>query len=377
MAIADMEVIVAVAAQRSMIAETVAFVHAHPELAHDEHQCAAHLVGRLRDAGLRVEEGVAGLDTAFRAALVGGRAGRRVGVVALYDAVAAVRGDGSLEAVHSCGHGPIAGAVVGAALALASLRGQLAGELVVVGCPADEIHAPGTVERGGGKWLTAAAGVWDDCDVALYAHPEFIDTVSQASLWMRRETVVVAGTRSLRDEVAQPPIDAIDRLVRAAAGVSRSQLMIERLVLDGDVEEGTGLVLTGTLLCLADDEAGIERIALAMRSALPDAVWHAGRLVPGIRPDGAVTAAVADAFAAAGRAFEPNPPPLPFATDFGSISRRVPAALIGIGRPEGWAFHTDEGAAQFASPIGVDVAAEIATILALATTRLSEPAPRP
>ena len=65
-----------------------------------------------------------------------------MGIVALYDAVAAVREDGSLEAVHSCGHGPIAGAVVGAALALASLREQFAGELVVVGCPADEIHAP-------------------------------------------------------------------------------------------------------------------------------------------------------------------------------------------------------------------------------------------
>jgi metal-dependent amidase/aminoacylase/carboxypeptidase family protein len=375
MAIGDTDVIAAVAAQRPMIADTVAFVHAHPELAHAEHRCAGHLVGRLRDAGLHVEEGVAGLGTAFRAALAGGRAGRRVGIVALYDAVAAVREDGSLEAVHSCGHGPIAGAVVGAALALASLREQLAGELVAVGCPADEIHAPGSVERGGGKWLTAAAGVWDEFDAALYVHPEFIDTVWQASLWMRRDTFVVAGARSLRDGVAQPPIDAIDRLLRAAAGVSRAQLMIERLVLDGDVEEGTGLVLTGTLLCFADDEAGIERTALAMRSALPDAAWRAGRLVPGIRPDARVTAAVADAFAAAGRGFEPDPPPLPFATDFGSISRRAPAALIGVGRSEGWAFHSDEGAAQFASPAGVDVATDMATVLALATVRLSEPSP--
>jgi metal-dependent amidase/aminoacylase/carboxypeptidase family protein len=372
MSIADADVIAAVAAQRPGIAETVAFVHAHPELAHEEHECAAHLVGRLRDAGLRVEEGVAGLPTAFRAALGGARPGRRVGIAALYDAVAAVRDDGSIEAVHSCGHGPIAGAVAGAALALASLREQLAGEIVVIGCPADEIHAPGTVERGGGKWLTAAAGVWDDCDTALYAHPEFIDTVSQASLWMRRDTVVMAGTRSLRDEVAQPPIDAIDTLLRAAAGFSRAQLMVERIVLDGDVEEGTGLVLTGTLLFFADEEAGIEPTALAMRAALPGAVWQSGRVVPGIRPDPAATAAVAEAFAAAGRGFEPIPPPLPFATDFGSISRRVPAALVGVGRPGGWAFHTDEGAAQFASPAGVDVAVETATVLALAAARLSE-----
>ena len=258
---------------------------------------------------------------------------------------------------------------------MAPLREQLAGELVVVGCPADEIHAPGTAERGGGKWLTAAADVWDDYDAALYAHPEFIDTVWQASLWMRRDTFVVAGTRSLRDDIVQPPIEAIGTLLRAAAGVPRAQLMIERLVLDGDVEEGTGLVLTGALLFFADDEAGIERTALAVRTALPGAAWHADRLVPGIQPDARVAAAVADAFAAAGRGFEPDPPPLPFATDFGSISHRAPAALIGVGRPEGWAFHTDQGAAQFASAAGVDVAADMATVLALGTVRLSEPTP--
>jgi metal-dependent amidase/aminoacylase/carboxypeptidase family protein len=373
MAIDDADVIAAVAAQRATIADTVAFVHAHRELAHEEHRCAAHLVARLRGAGLRVEEGVAGLETAFRAALTGARAGLRVGVVALYDAVAAVRDDGSLEAVHSCGHGSIAGAVVGAALALATLRKQLAGELVVVGCPADEIHSPGTAERGGGKSLTVAAGVWDDVDAALYVHPEFIDTVWRASLWMRRDTFVVNGTRSLRDAVAQAPIEAVETLLRAASGFSRTELMIERLALDGDVEEGTGLVLTGAILCFGDDEAAVERTALAVRSALPGADWRTGRQVPGIRPDAAITATVADAFAAAGRGFEPDPPPLPFATDFGSISRRVPAALIGVGRPAGWAFHTDEGAAQFASAAGVEIAADMAAVLALAAVRLSEP----
>ncbi len=363
------------AAQRAAMAGIVGFVHGHPELAHEERLCAAHLAGRLGDAGLRVERGVAGLGTAFRAVLAGGRPGRRVGIVALYDAVAAVRGDGSVQAVHSCGHGLIAGAAAGAALALAALRGQMAGELFVAGCPADEIHSPGTAGRGGGKQLMAAAGAWDGYDAVLYAHPEFIDTVWQASLCMRRDTFTVAGTRSLRDDVPQPPLEALGTLLRAAAGAGRARLMIERLTLDGDVEEGTGLVLTGALLLFAGDRDGIERTALAVRSALPGASWRAGRLVPGLRPDPAVTAAVASAFAAAGRGCEPGPPPLPFVTDFAAISERVPAALIGVGRPEGWAFHTDQGAAQFASPAGLDLAADMATVLALATIRLTEPAP--
>src|SRR6516164_10025295 len=115
MPIADAEVIAAVVAQRPAIAGTAEFVHAHPELAHEEHLCAAHLAGRLGQGGLAVEQGVAGLDTAFRAVLTGG--------------------------------------------------------------------------QGGGKQLMAAAGVWDGYDAVLYAHPEFIDTVWQASLWMRRDTL--------------------------------------------------------------------------------------------------------------------------------------------------------------------------------------------
>jgi hypothetical protein len=50
----------------------------------------------------------------------------------------------------------------------------------------------------------------------------------------------------------------------------------------------------------------------------------------------------------------------------------VPAALIGIGRPGGWSFHTDEGAEQFAQD-GEECALSIARVLALASTRLLEP----
>ncbi len=76
--------------------------------------------------------------------------------------------------------------------------------------------------------------------------------------------------------------------------------------------------------------------------------------------------------AAAGREFVAEPPPLPFATDFGNISQRIPAALIGIGREAGWEFHTDEGARQFASRAGEDAALALASVLALAAIRLTD-----
>ncbi len=236
------------------------------------------------------------METAFRAVLDEGRPGRSVGLVCLYDAVAAVRPDGSIDAVHSCGHGPIAGGVTAAALALADRSDAFVGRLVVVGCPADEIHAPNTALRGGGKALSAEAGLWDDVDAALYAHPEFIDTVSLESRWMQRLSLVVSDARSLDGE-PEPPL----RAAQAVLAANEPDVMVERLELDGDVEEGTGLVLRAHVLVFADSEDELEQRAAAVVDRLPEGAWTRGRIVQGVRPDPEVTHAVSSAFAAAGR----------------------------------------------------------------------------
>jgi metal-dependent amidase/aminoacylase/carboxypeptidase family protein len=350
------------------------FVHEHPELAHEEHACSGHVAERLAAAGYRVERGVGGMPTAFRATLAGARPGRSVGLVALYDAVAAVRPDGAIEAVHSCGHGPIAGGVSAAALALAGLRDRLAGSIVVFGCPADEIHAPGTVARGSGKALSAAAGLWDGIDAALYAHPEFINTVSKESLWMRRDTLRISGQRTLKTGPLPAPMAALRSLAEIVDRVPPDRVILEQMHLEGDVEEGTGLVLNACFLIFAETEAGIAEHARVLRAGLVGATWREGAALCGVRPSAPVTEAVRQAFLASGRDFVADPPPLPFATDFGNISQRVPAALIGVGRPAGWKFHTDEGAREFAGPAGAEAARGIAEVMALAARRLAEPA---
>ena len=366
------DVLAAVARQTKAIQATIQFVHEHPELGHEEHECSRHLCDTLAAAGLEVEPGVGGMETAFRATLRGERPGATVGLVCLYDAVTAIRPDGRIDPVHSCGHGPISGGIVGAARALAKLRPELAGTVVVIGCPSDEIHAPGSIAHGGGKALSAEAGLWDEVDAALYAHPEYIDTVSLESRWMQRATATVSGSRSLTTADQAPLAAALAALETARAHVP-DDLMLERLVLDGDVEEGTGLVLQATFLVFADAEDDIEPRLTALRDAVPEARWELGRVVEAVRPDDQVTAAVATAFGTLNRDFVSHPPRLPFATDFGNISRRCPAALIGVGREGGWAFHTDEGAAQFASPDGEAAALTIAQVLALAAADLTEP----
>ena len=261
----DGEILDAVHAQRERAIETIRFVHEHPELGHEEFECSAHLAAVLADAGFEVERGIAGLPTAFRAGITGGRPGRTVGIVAMYDAVAAVGEDGEPLPVHSCGHGPIAGAIIAMATALAGMRERLAGRVVVVGCPADEIHAPGTQERGGGKALTVSGGAWDDVDVALYAHPEFVNTVSLASLWMWRQRVRVSGVRSLRPDTEQRPLDAFREVADIAAQADPARLVLERVVLDGDVEESTGFMLDATFLPFAVSEAELDEAVTALR----------------------------------------------------------------------------------------------------------------
>jgi len=100
----DERILSAVESKRGAALATHRFVHEHPELSHAEYECAGHITSTLESAGLEVERGTAGMDTAFTATVTGGRPGRSVGLVCLYDAVPVFRPDGTIEPVHSCGH---------------------------------------------------------------------------------------------------------------------------------------------------------------------------------------------------------------------------------------------------------------------------------
>ena len=208
-------------------------------------------------------------------------------------------------------------------------------------------------------------------DAALYAHPEFEDTVFLRSRWMRRDRAMITGTRSLTGE-PERPLEAVLAAAEAVRSLPPADAIVEHIALDGDVEEGGGLVVRIHFLLRADEETGLDELAAPLRAALPDAVWSSDPVVCGLRPDAEVTRAVKEAVLALGGEFVDDPAQLPFGTDFGNVSQLVPSALIGIGRPGGWAFHTDEGAEQFAQD-GEECGLSIARVLALAAARLLEP----
>ncbi|MCY3690732.1 MAG: M20/M25/M40 family metallo-hydrolase, partial [Chloroflexi bacterium] len=131
-------------------------IHAHPELNYEEFYSSNALAGFLERRDFRVERGIGGVETAFRATIPGGAGnGPTIAVLAEYDALP--------EIGHGCGHNLIAMAAMGAALGLQANAANLPGRIEVIGTPAEE--------GGGGKIRLLEAGVFDGIDATLSSHP--------------------------------------------------------------------------------------------------------------------------------------------------------------------------------------------------------------
>ena len=153
----------AVEAARPEILELSARIHANPEPAFEEHQAAAWCAEAIAGHGYAVEHPAGRLATAVRGRLTGGKGpnGPRIGVLAEYDALPGLG--------HGCGHNTMAASGVGAAIALAGLRAEFAGEIVFLGTPAEE--------RGSGKQFMLDDGLFEGLDAALLFHPGDRDMV--------------------------------------------------------------------------------------------------------------------------------------------------------------------------------------------------------
>ena len=129
-------------------------IHANPELGYQEVKAAAWLTEFLDAQGFKVERGVAGVETAFRATIETGD-GPTIAILCEYDALPQIG--------HACGHNIIATAGVGAGAGLAAVRDKLPkGRVQVIGTPAEE--------GGGGKVKLIEGGVFKGVDAAMMVH---------------------------------------------------------------------------------------------------------------------------------------------------------------------------------------------------------------
>ena len=152
-------------------------IFTHPETAGEETQSAAALENFLQKNGFSVSKNTAGLPTAFTAEK--GKGEPRIAFLAEYDALPnlgqnpvahcdPVPGNG-----HGCGHNLLGAGIAAAACALAYALEQenLPGQVVVYGCPEEEICR--------GKIVMANAHCFDRDDAAISWHPADKNQVSE------------------------------------------------------------------------------------------------------------------------------------------------------------------------------------------------------
>jgi amidohydrolase len=177
-------------------------IHEHPELAFTEHFAHALLTDAIEQAGLHVERGAYGLDTAFVA--TAGTSGPTIAVLCEYDALPGIG--------HACGHNIIAAAGLGAGLAAATLADEAGGRVRIMGTPAEE--------NGGGKVAMLDVGAFDGVDAALMVHPAGRDLRTMTTLAVAPFKAVYSGEAAHAAAAPHKGRNALDAAVLGYVNVA-------------------------------------------------------------------------------------------------------------------------------------------------------------
>ena len=178
-------------------------IHGHPELAYRERHAVAALAAFLERLGHRVELGIGGLETAFRAR-VGPQEGPAIALLAEYDALPDVG--------HGCGHNLIAISNVGAYL-VAAASAHLDVGIELIGTPAEE--------NGGGKIDLLQKGVFDRILAALSSHPAAQGgwAVSGTGLGVVGKRVTFSGVAAHAGSAPEKGRNALNAVIRLFVGI--------------------------------------------------------------------------------------------------------------------------------------------------------------
>jgi amidohydrolase len=323
------EVADAVEAARGEILDLSHRIHEHPEPAFEERYAAAAVAEVLRAHGFQVEQPAGRLETAIRARMMGGRpaadsraAGARVGILAEYDALP--------DLGHGCGHNTMAASGVGAAIALASIAPGLTGEIVFLGCPAEE--------RGSGKQFMLDDGLFEGLDAALLFHPSDRTHVACGLLASVDVDVTFTG---LAAHAASDPWEgrnALDALVLlfSSIGLWRQQLRPDARVHGIVIEGGSAANIiperaAGRFMLRSTDQAYLAELQARFRELVEAASLATGCEGEVIFSGGSKTMrnnrALADRFVAnlAAYGIEDGPPdPDLGSSDMGNVSWSLP-----------------------------------------------------
>jgi len=177
-------------------------IHAHPELAFEEHRASAWVAGALSDAGFAVRHGCYELPTAVEATI--GTGPTHVAICAEYDALPDIG--------HACGHNIIAAAAVGAGLGLASLADGLGLTVRVLGTPAEE--------GGGGKVLMLERGAFAGVHAAMMVHPAPVEMATLPPMAVSQFDVAYRGKPAHAGAFPELGVNAADAMTVAQVAIA-------------------------------------------------------------------------------------------------------------------------------------------------------------
>lgn len=352
-------------------------IHAHPETALEERRAAGRLADFLAGEGFRVQRGIGGLATAFRAD-AGPRKRPRVTFIAEYDALPGLG--------HACGHSIIAAASVGAGAALHRAGPGLA--VSVVGAPAEE--------TGAGKVPLIRAGVFAGDDFAMMTHPSSRRRIVRLSLGVVKRQFTFLGKPAHAAAHPEEGVNALDAAVLFYTGVSAlRQQRPERVKIHLVIPEG-GRVLNIIparaevwcgirALSLQDLAETVKRVEECGRAAAKATgarltISRPGHLVLPLKVNRTLAAVYEDQLRKLG--LEPHPGPEDRhigSSDIGNLSWVLPVIHphVGLGPPWDLAIHTPEFERAAGGKKGKAAVREGALLLALAAyTVLNCPALR-
>jgi len=240
--------------------------HRHPELAGQEHWTAATLRAELEALGLPT---VSCGGTGLRAVLAGQKPGRRVALRADMDALPIQEVEGRPYGstrpgvMHACGHDGHMAALLGAAHLLAGRTDALAGEVVYIFQPAEELPP-------GGATAMIEEGVLDGVDAVFGLH--LWQSLPTNRVGLTRGVMMAQGDKfrltvhgrgghgSMPHQTVDPILVAAQLVVHCQSIVSRSIDPLKPAVVSfGSIHGGTvfnvippEVTLTGTVRTLEE-----------------------------------------------------------------------------------------------------------------------------
>lgn len=345
-------------------------IHGYAEPIFKEFKSAKLLADLLETHGLSVERGVAGMETSFRATCHGKTKGPTIAILGEYDA---------LPNGHACGHNIIGTAAAGAGIALCRVLGDLPGNVVVLGCPAEE--------GGGGKVILVKEGFLKGVDAALMTHPIPGPTmIGGPNLAVTTFTVKYYGKAAHAASDPQEGINALDALLLAFQCINAlRQHVTEDVRMHGCIVSGGKVpnvipeYAEGKFMVRAAHRNNLDRVAQKVMSC-----FQAGALATGARleveqgmsyGDRVVNMTIARYVQAnlrrLGVEVEDEPVRVRGSTDFGDVSQVVPAvnAYISIA-PDTVASHSNEMREAAASPAGDKAVLDAAEAMAMTVVDL-------